>query len=542
MAIYDKLRIRNFLANRVNLKLFCFFLESTMGARYLYQNLPGQIPAERSIYLIQMATQNDELGDLIYLLAKYWIEDLHGSEMVLYNTGLIEDLVMFHEELISDGRLEEAQNVFDMLQNLGVELPTTGGRRIRRGRNETGQVSNRQSLALSISFDCRVDSTQIIWDSPMGYHTSAFRSPYDSTTLPVVLRALDAVQWTEYPKAGPGFDSTDRELLAACGLWTHERVSFDVHERVGRELHAALVSDHEAQSALSTVRNHAAASGLPLNYVLRFPPRATEMVAHPWELLWDERGALLLDGCQPPSCVRHLLLPWALPNPSPVGSELGILAIAPVAGIPKIVRDDERQARNNAWKELVATGNVTMEELSPATPEGLIERIRNGPSVDIVHFYGHGRYRDGKGSLLFDDPKGGEIWLAADQLAVALCDTRLIMLHACHSSRVGNAGPLTGVAPALSAAGVPAVVAMQMAIRIDAATKFSGVVYQALARGESIQAAVSRARRDLYVCEPDRASWYVPTLTICSRDTGPLRLIEPAKSSDEGHRRPTRDG
>src|SRR4051812_23653321 len=68
---------------------------------------------------------------------------------------------------------------------------------------------------------------------------------------------------------------------------------------------------------------------------------------------------------------------------------------------------------------------------------------------------------------------------------------------------------------------------MQLSVRVAAATRFAGVVYKGLARGDSVQRAVSQARQALYVEEGDGASWYVPTLTIRARDTGPLRLVPP---------------
>jgi hypothetical protein len=67
---------------------------------------------------------------------------------------------------------------------------------------------------------------------------------------------------------------------------------------------------------------------------------------------------------------------------------------------------------------------------------------------------------------------------------------------------------------------------MQVSCRIDAATRFAGIIYRALARGDSIQRAVDQARQALYVEEIDGASWYVPTLLIRSRAIGPLHLVE----------------
>ncbi len=94
---------------------------------------------------------------------------------------------------------------------------------------------------------------------------------------------------------------------------------------------------------------------------------------------------------------------------------------------------------------------------------------------DIVHYFGHGIYRDREGFLLFDDGMSGRDLVSAKRLAAALGDVRLIVIHACQSAMVEDAGSLlTGVAPALSIV-TGAVVAMQLSVRTDAATRFTQV-------------------------------------------------------------------
>jgi tetratricopeptide (TPR) repeat protein len=382
-----------------------------------------------------------------------------------------------------------------------------------------------ESDPLAIRLVPRGEAVEVTWEADvLGRRVSDFRPPYDAAMLPLVIKALDAVQRPSHPVKGPQFGPEERDRLTARGYWAGDRVVADIHRRVGQELHAALVADPRGATALSTARDHATAQGRSLAYLLRLPPEATELAALPWELLWDDREPLLLSRGRLASCVRYLDLDQALPPPSWPGTTLRLLAIAPHAGIPEKVRQEERAARAAAWDELTRSGLVAMEEMSPATAGGLVDRIQAGPPVDILHVYGHGRYQDGRGALLFDAAGGGDAWLGADRLAALLGPARLIVLHACQSARVGSGGLLTGVAPALSAAGVPAVVAMQLAFRVAAATRFAGVVYRSLARGESVQDAVGRARQALYVEESDGASWYVPTLTIRARDTGPLRL------------------
>jgi hypothetical protein len=71
-----------------------------------------------------------------------------------------------------------------------------------------------------------------------------------------------------------------------------------------------------------------------------------------------------------------------------------------------------------------------------------------------------------------------------------------------------------------------AVVAMQLSVRVEAATRFAEVFYgELLLQRRSIQDAVAEARRTLYVEEDDGVSWGVPTLYIRSREQRPLYLL-----------------
>jgi len=393
----------------------------------------------------------------------------------------------------------------------------------------TGQhtKSPSPSIPLTLRMVPHGSATHITWEADViGTETSIFHSPFSVALLPVIIKALDAVQWPEHPHHGPAFTPEEREQLKTLGLWSGNRVAVDIHQRVGQALYNALIADSRGAQALGTIRNHATAQGIPARYVFRFPADDVELAALPWELLWDAHGPIVLSRGKLASFERYLNLAQALP---PTGSSrrvLRILALSPRAHMSDDIHEEEQIARANALKELVQEGSVVMEELSPVTPNNLVDRIQAGPPVDVVHFYGHGRYKNGQGELLFDTSSGGMIWVDAQRLAVLLGETRLILLHACQSAMAGPAGLLSGVGPALCAAGVPIVIAMQLTIRVTAATRFVEVFYRAMARGDSVQHAVSQARQALFVEESDGASWYVPSLTIRARDDGLVYLLK----------------
>ncbi len=168
-----------------------------------------------------------------------------------------------------------------------------------------------------------------------------------------------------------------------------------------------------------------------------------------------------------------------------------------------------------------------MVVVSPVTRNDLARAMTYQP--DIVQYTGHGWYAAGRGVLMLDPvtPGASADLVDADQVAVALRGTRMAILAACRGAQgpgieSGSTSVLTGVAPALSAAGVPLVVGMQLGITVTAVHRAAHAIYSALAQGLSVQAAVGRARDELYVLEPERSSWYVPVLYVRTREPGPV--------------------
>jgi energy-coupling factor transporter transmembrane protein EcfT len=389
-----------------------------------------------------------------------------------------------------------------------------------------------EPLQVTLQFTQTGQRVRIAWDSDViGMTTSSFSPPYTGQDLRLVIRALDALQYPNYPQGAPTCTPDEQARLKALGLWNTGGISREAPRIVGQKLYAALCRSRSGAEALKVVREAARSQGRPLSYVLRFPSDAVELAALPWEALWDERQAVLLSrgGRDIDSCERYLNLDIALSPPIPSGRKLHVLALSPHTGIPQNVRDEERDARLKSWEMLKEQGLLEWDEISPVTVVSLDNWMRQNTVPDIVHYYGHGIYRNGQGSLLFDshEQPGQPDMISASRLAAILGGIRLIMLFACQSAMVATSesdiGLLTGVAPALSVVS-EIVVAMQLTTRISAANRFSEIFYEELARGRSVQAAVADARRSLYVTEGDGMSWYVPTLYIRTREQKPIAI------------------
>ncbi|MFV9504735.1 MAG: CHAT domain-containing protein [Oscillochloridaceae bacterium umkhey_bin13] len=385
---------------------------------------------------------------------------------------------------------------------------------------------------LRLTFVPRGGGAYVQWQSEvLGTRLSRLGLPLPAADLPLVLRALDVLQDPAYPFARTSvqarhfsFSEDERTRLVALDLWSEPgRVARDAPQRLGRRLFAALTSDESGRAALATVRDHATALGQPLSLELCFTPSVARLAALPWELLWDAGPApLLLGRGAPASLVRRLELPQALPPPRQGQGPLRILAITPHAGISPELRQMERAARHEAFAPLVAAGRAVITEVAPADRAALMRAIEAHGPPEVVHFYGHGRLRGSTGELLLDDPLGAG-WVPAGALVAALGEVSLVTLFACHGAGAGD--PIFGsVAQALVAAGVPAVLGMQLAVRAIAATRAATTIYAALASGASLQDGVGRARRALFTEEQDAISWFVPALFLRDRSGGPFRL------------------
>lgn len=365
------------------------------------------------------------------------------------------------------------------------------------------------SLPLTLRFAQRGRDIEIFWDSEViGSATSQFESPYQADGLRDIIEQLEfAQQWARNPLSEVDIPQTQ-----------------SIHAEVGRTLFEALIKDPNANRALQSTRDYATRQGKVVHYILRIPPALIEIAALPWELLWDRYGPIMLSRGKVAFCTRYPDFDFPLEPARPPSRKIHIVAITPKIGLDAGIREAEKEARQRALQSLINSGLAFMHTLSPATLEALNNYISTNPPIDVIHFYGHGDYIDGQGVLLFDhpDPTRGH-YVTAHQIATALGGIPLVILHACRSAMVNDGGLLTAVAPALSAAGVPAVIGMQLTVQTRHATRFSEVIYHELVKGTSLHHAVGRGRQVLYSEESSGAGWYVPTLTL--RSSEPIHLI-----------------
>jgi CHAT domain-containing protein len=217
----------------------------------------------------------------------------------------------------------------------------------------------------------------------------------------------------------------------------------------------------------------------------------------PWELAFDPSRREFL-ATSSVNFVRNAFTAVPADAPPRGRGRLRILAIVaqPRGTVPLDAKTETADLRQ-AFSTLVDGGRATIEILERATAGRMQRRLAAG-GVDVLHFVGHGAFdeREREGSILLEDERGRERPLGADALRQVVCGRglRLVFLNACETGRGGRVEWNRGVAPALVAAGLPAVVANQYAVEDAAATAFARELYAQLATGSALGDAAREAR------------------------------------------------
>lgn len=249
---------------------------------------------------------------------------------------------------------------------------------------------------------------------------------------------------------------------------------------------------------------------------------AIQVAALPWELLYDVERRDFLARSRTTPVVRYLDV-TGRSTPSPAAPPLRVLlAAAAPRGCADLDLEGDLEAVSKAWSRGAGVEPVALPH---ATAEGLRQALIASP-FHVLHFAGHGGYSPDRddGVLLLERPGGGRKPLPARVLAQTLRDIpslRLVVLSACDTAaypRRHGTDPFTGVAVALVAAGLPAVVAMQFPITDRAAIEFGRALYGALAAGEPIDAAVVEGRQGIYRADPEAHEWATPVLYLRTSD------------------------
>jgi hypothetical protein len=225
----------------------------------------------------------------------------------------------------------------------------------------------------------------------------------------------------------------------------------------------------------------------------------------PWEYLYDpHRREFPALSVQTPLVryvdLKHHIVPLRVPPP------LRMLVITANPGGQTLYDEEESWlALVDTLDYLAAAGKLILERLVPPTVHELQRRLRRG-HYQLLHFIGHGTY-DGLAQdhqLLFEDEMGRTRPVNSQHFGALLRDhfsLRLVTVQACTSAQPVRVNPYLGVANQLLRRGLPAAIAIQQPLPPAVILPLLNETYRALADYEPVDAAVTQARRGLWLAD-----------------------------------------
>ncbi|WP_346294096.1 CHAT domain-containing protein [Sphaerothrix gracilis] len=359
-------------------------------------------------------------------------------------------------------------------------------------------------------------------------------------------------------------DADEQDWMIQESLLAPDRQSFHPAylETVGQRLYQALFPVGSSlrstfETSLRLAEPEPANEDLHLR--LKFAANSAErsrLADYPWELLHDGQRFLLHHRVVLSRYLAYEALPPALPSQA----QLRVLLISstasdPAQGLIKLP-ETEQQAIRQGLSKAETSGVIALESLSPVTRRGLSIYLTDcDPSLrpQVIHFDGHGLYGkrcinpdcrqmhnstkvercrrcqhllpDSEGFLLFKGESGGSDYVSAREFAALLpSGVALVVLSACQSGMaVAGESLFNGTAQQLIDARIPAVVAMQYMVRVDAASQFSEQFYRVLGKKEPLVVALREGRKWMMELVNQ---WYRPVLYLRWRDNGGGQLFQ----------------
>lgn len=177
------------------------------------------------------------------------------------------------------------------------------------------------------------------------------------------------------------------------------------------------------------------------------------------------------------------------------------------------------------------------------TDDGSLEALKRkleGEKYHVLHFSGHGSFRDGKGHLELEDPLSMRAIStpAADFAEVLACRTDgyrvpLVVLAACQTAQGVADSDTSGVAEAVLSKDIPAVVAMSLSVDDSHASLFAAKLYQGLVAQRPLPQAFQKAVQQVSFEEGEKGytplQWLIPRLYLQQPISGLLDTNQPVQ-------------
>ena len=185
--------------------------------------------------------------------------------------------------------------------------------------------------------------------------------------------------------------------------------------------------------------------------------------------------------------------------------------------------DAEKESITAALKPLTDQGVVHLSFIEGNNTWGKLMDALLPNRTNILHFIGHGDFDEtnNEGVLIMADEDGKTLRVDSERLRVLVqgrSRLALILLNSCLGTLGGDAQPFSSVAAGLVKSGIPAVIAMQFEISDDAAREISETFYTSLSLNMPVDAALTEARRRIFLSNRNSLEWATPILFMQVKD------------------------
>lgn len=372
------------------------------------------------------------------------------------------------------------------------------------------------------------------------------------------------------------FTNEEKEWMRDVGILAQNGKSFDNNYlvNIGQALYRSLFPSGKVEDAFKAALQLAQNKHTQLHLQLRFEDdssKRSRLADYPWELIHDGQDFLLHHQVTFSRYIAHNKFP---PNLPPV-EKLNVLLISSAAFDKELelekLSKKEQQAIYKGLEAASEAGSIHLDELDYPTVDELRKYLtehqgKNAPHV--VHFDGHGIFGKrcqnqncsaivksisathcnkcstelpkAQGYLAFEGEGDKPDYVSAKELGALLqisgfadgnqtSGVALVVLSACQSAMtLEGESVFNGSAQNLINHRIPAVVAMQYSVRVDAATEFAKQFYRSLGQKNSLAVAISQGREAMGV---EGNQWYRPVLYLRWQDNQGGQLFKRSSSN-----------
>lgn len=334
-------------------------------------------------------------------------------------------------------------------------------------------------------------------------------------------------------------ESFDLDPGSGWNIWAPPNNGKGEIERRGAALFAALI--HGAVKDLYQQGRGGAGNDAARGMRIRIQidsrdERLRPFMSIPWEILFDrsaDAGRLLaLDARRP--IVRMIDSNEQQVDPAPLPIKRVLLALSQPSDTMMLKLKHERSEVDSVLRRHGLLPKVLERATRWSLQTAILEE-----QPQILHFMGHGTSdeQSGEGLLLLENENRQKDPIHASELArffIGRPAPRLVILTSCVTGipgPVANAGPFASVAAALVSAGLPAVIAMQAAVRDTNAILFTQRLYEGVVRGDAVEAAIASARIALQLKDREVPDWAAPVLFVRAQGGGTIPITPPGSST-----------